>query len=84
MPSLWDAGCDPDDFITGIDHIDLGTIPIDALPLTFGKYRGKTPAELLAINPQYINWLVSQESLKHLVSASLAKKAKHATWGKIS
>jgi hypothetical protein len=31
-------------------------LDIDALPLTFGKFKGKTPTEISEIAPEYIVW----------------------------
>lgn len=30
---------------------------LDHTPLTFGKYKGKTPSQIADINPSYIVWL---------------------------
>lgn len=32
-------------------------VDIDELPLTFGKYAGKTPSELVAEDPSYVVWM---------------------------
>ena len=32
-------------------------LKLDKTPLTFGKYRGKTPDEISEIDPSYIVWM---------------------------
>src|SRR5579863_4808679 len=36
------------------------TVDPSAIILPFGKHKGKTVAELLAIDPQYADWVVAQ------------------------
>lgn len=39
-------------------------VDIDELPLTFGKYAGKTPSELMAEDPSYVVWMYDNVSPK--------------------
>ena len=32
----------------------------DDLPLTFGKYKGKTPNQIAEVDPSYIVWMVEK------------------------
>jgi uncharacterized protein (DUF3820 family) len=35
----------------------MSQVDIDQLPLTFGKYKGKTPDEVGDIDPSYVVWM---------------------------
>lgn len=41
----------------------------DAVPMTFGKYRGSTPAQIAETDPSYVVWLY--EGGYHTISRSL-------------
>ena len=38
---------------------------IDDIPLTFGKYQGKTPDQIAEIDDQYIIWMYDNIEKKH-------------------
>lgn len=50
---------------------------IDNSPVTFGKYRGKTPNQILFENPSYIKWMYlnfkSPPCTKELYESSIKK-----------
>lgn len=41
----------------------------DDTPLTFGKYRGKTPEEISDIDPGYIVWMAENIEEQHCSNA---------------
>jgi hypothetical protein len=46
---------------------------LDHTPLTFGQYRGKTPAEIAEENPGYIKWMYETVKNKSTCSQALYK-----------
>lgn len=47
----------------------LGAEDLDNKPLTFGKYKGKTPDEISDIDPDYIVWMWKNIEIKHCTRA---------------
>lgn len=52
---------------------------VDHMPLTFGKYKGKTPYSLLDSNPSYLIWMYENITIppctKELYSIAQERKA---------
>lgn len=48
---------------------------LDTTPLCFGKYKGKTPLEVLGINPDYLVWMYKEVERFPTCSAELAFRA---------
>ena len=44
---------------------------LDHTPLTFGKYKGKTPSEIAEVNESYIRWMFETILDKNLCSDAL-------------
>jgi hypothetical protein len=42
---------------TAVAAADLAYEAMDSTPLRFGRHKGKTPLELLTIDPSYLVWL---------------------------
>lgn len=49
-------------------------ISLDHQPLTFGKYKGKTPAEVSEIDAGYIEWMYETVTDKPTCSKTLAEE----------
>ena len=46
---------------------------LDHTPLTFGKYKGKTPSDVAEKDPSYITWMYENVKNKNTCSARLYK-----------
>lgn len=43
-----------------LSMLDKDDADFDDTPITFGKYKGKTPDEISDIDPKYLLWLVHE------------------------
>lgn len=56
--------------------VNLTEDNMDTTPLTFGRYKGKTPFQVLTIDPSYLVWL-DREFRPTRISSELANQAKN-------
>lgn len=42
------------------EYLDKTEADLDDTPISFGKYKGKTPDEISDIDPKYLLWLVNE------------------------
>lgn len=45
------------------------SVDLDEVPLTFGKYKGKTPNEVGHYSPSYVVWMYDNIEQKHCTKA---------------
>ena len=50
------------------------SVDIDALPLKFGKYKGRTPNQVAVIDPSYIVWMYKHVESSYLGAQHMCSK----------
>lgn len=61
---------------TAVAAVALSNDALDSTPLPFGRHKGKTPIEVLSIEPSYLVWL-DRECKPKRVSNFLAAQARN-------